>query len=55
MKQEDIKEILNKLGTEDVPADASQIAQEISKDFSETLKQPKRYIFLEYIMKSQIT
>ncbi|MHC4110178.1 MAG: hypothetical protein ACYSUY_03835 [Planctomycetota bacterium] len=54
MKPENIEEILNKLGTEDVPADARQIAQEISKDFSETLKQPKRYIFLEYIMKSPI-
>ena len=54
MKPEDIKEILNILGTEDVPAEASQIAQEMSKDFSETLKQPKRYIFLEYIMKSPI-
>jgi hypothetical protein len=55
MKPEDIKEILKKLGTEDVPADASQIAQEISKDFSETLMRPKRNILLEYIMKSQIT
>ncbi|MHC4085991.1 MAG: hypothetical protein ACYSWZ_08970, partial [Planctomycetota bacterium] len=55
MKPEDIKEILNKLGTEDVPADASQIAREMSEDFSETLMQPKRHIFREYIMKSQIT
>ena len=55
MKQENIEEILNKLGTEDVPADAQQIAREMSKDFSETLMQPKRHIFREYIMKSQIT
>ena len=55
MKTDNIEEILNKLGTEDVPAEAQQIAQEMSRDFSETLKQPKRHIFLEYIMKSRIT
>jgi outer membrane lipoprotein-sorting protein len=55
MNLEDIKEILNKLGAEDVPADASQIAQKMSRDFSETLKRTKRHIFLEYIMKSPIT
>lgn len=55
MKSEDIKEILNKLGTEDVPAEAQQIAREMSRDFSETLMQPKRHMFREYIMKSQIT
>jgi outer membrane lipoprotein-sorting protein len=55
MKPKDIEEILNKLGAEDVPADARQIAREMSEDFSETLMQPKRYILLEYIMKSKIT
>jgi hypothetical protein len=55
MKPERIEKILKNLGTEDVPAEAQQIAQEMSRDFSETLKQPKRYVFLEYIMKSQIT
>jgi hypothetical protein len=55
MKPENIGKILKKLGTEDVPADAQQIAQEISRDFSETLMQQKRHIFREYIMKSQIT
>ncbi|NIP24522.1 MAG: hypothetical protein GWN67_09320 [Phycisphaerae bacterium] len=55
MKQEDIKEILNRLGTEDVPADARQIARKISRDFSETFMRPKRHILMEYIMKSQIT
>ena len=55
MKSEDIKEILNRLGTEDVPAEAQQIAREMSRDFSETLMQPKRHMFREYIMKSQIT
>ena len=55
MKPENIEEILNKLGTEDVPAEAHQIAQEMSRDFSETLKQPKRHVLREYITKSQIT
>ena len=55
MKLNDIEEILNKLGTEDVPADAKQIAREMSKDFGETLIQPKRYILMECIMKSRIT
>ena len=55
MKPENIEEILNKLGTEDVPAEASQIAQEMSEDFSETLKPQRKHIFLECIMKSRIT
>ncbi len=55
MDRENIEEILNKLGTEDVPAEAQQIAREMSRDFSETLMRPKRHIFLEHIMKSPIT
>jgi outer membrane lipoprotein-sorting protein len=55
MKPDNIEEILNKLGTEDVPADARRIAREMSEDFGETLMQPKLYIFLENIMKSRIT
>ncbi len=55
MKQKDIKEILSKLGTEDVPADAAKIAREMSRDFSQTLMRPKQHIIPEYIMKSQIT
>jgi len=55
MKPDNIEKILNKLGTEDVPAHARRIAREMSEDFSETLIQPKRYILLEYIMKSKIT
>ncbi len=55
MSRESIEEILKSIGSEDVPAEARQIAQEMSEDFSETLKQPKRHIFLEYIMKSRIT
>jgi len=55
MKPDNIEEILNRLGTEDVPADARQIAREMSEDFGKTLMQPKRYILLEYITKSRIT
>jgi hypothetical protein len=55
MKSENIEEILKKLGAEDMPPEARQIAQEVSEDFSETLMQPKRLIFLEYIMKNKIT
>ena len=55
MDRENIEEILNKLGAEDVPADARQIAQEMSKDFGETLMRKRQNILLEYIMKSRIT
>jgi hypothetical protein len=55
MKSNDIEEILNRLGTEGVPAEAQRIAREMSRDFSETLMQPKQHILREYIMKSQIT
>ena len=34
MKPENIEKILKKLGTEDVPHEARQIAQEVSEDFS---------------------
>lgn len=55
MDRESIEEILNKLGSEDVPAEVHKIAQKTSRDFSETLMRPKRNILLEYIMKSKIT
>ena len=55
MKPENIEEILKKLGTEDVPADASKIAQKLSRDFSETLMPQRKHILMEYIMKSKIT
>ncbi|HUS71865.1 MAG TPA: hypothetical protein VMY06_02280 [Sedimentisphaerales bacterium] len=55
MKPDSIEKILNKLGTEDVPPEARQIAQKMSEDFSKTLIRPRQHIFLEYIMKSKIT
>ncbi|MHC4423962.1 MAG: hypothetical protein ACYSWR_04765, partial [Planctomycetota bacterium] len=58
MNDENIEEILNKLGTEDVPADVRKIAGETSEDFSKTLMQTreqKHYILGEHIMRSKIT
>ncbi|MHC4461929.1 MAG: LamG domain-containing protein [Planctomycetota bacterium] len=55
MSRENIEEILKSIGSEDVPAEVRKIARETSRDFSEPLMRPKRHIFLEYIMKSQIT
>jgi len=55
MKPDNIEEILNRLGTEDAPEEAHKIARQMSEDFGETLMRPKRYILLEYIMKSRIT
>ncbi len=55
---QNIEEILKRLGGEDVPADVHKIAEETSKDFSKTLmqtRQPKHYVLWEYIMESRIT
>lgn len=58
MNNENIEKILNELGTEKIPDDIMEIAEQASKDFEKTLTQPKKtrkIILLEYIMKSQIT
>lgn len=55
MDRENIEEILNKLGAEDVPPEAHQIAREVSENFSKTLIRPRKHIFLECIMESKIT
>ena len=55
MNNESIEEVLKSIGSEDVPAEVRKIAQETSRDFSETLMRPKQHILWEYIMKSQIT
>jgi hypothetical protein len=55
MNRENIEEILKSIGSEDVPAEVRKIAQETSRDFSEPLMRPRQHVFLEYIMKSQIT
>ena len=58
MNEENIEQILNKLGGEDVPAEVHKIAEETSEDFSKTLMQTreqKHHILGEHIMKSKIT
>jgi len=58
MNNEKIEKILNELGTDKIPDDVLEIAEQASKDFEKTLTRPKqtrKIILLEYIMKSQIT
>ncbi len=58
MNEERIEEILKNIGSENVPADVHKLADQTSKDFTETLmqkKQPKHYVLWEFIMKSNIT
>jgi len=55
MSKESIEDILKNIGSEDVPAEVRKIAQETSRDFSETLMRPRQHILLGYIMKSKIT
>jgi outer membrane lipoprotein-sorting protein len=58
MDKEKIEEIMKNIGAEEIPADVHKIAQETSNNFSSSLrqiKQPKRIILLEQIMKSRIT
>ncbi len=57
MNKDNIEEVLNKLGAEEVPEGVRKIAEEASRDFSKTLiqkRQPKHYILQEHIMKSRI-
>ncbi len=54
MNNENIKEILNKLGAEDIPADAYKIAEQTSANFSKTLSKSGQPILWEHIMKSRI-
>jgi len=57
MKNENIEEILKKLGTEKLPADVLEIAEQTSRDFEKTLtqsKQPKHYVLRDNIMKIRL-
>lgn len=54
MNNENIKEILNKLGAEDISADAYKIAEQTSANFSKTLSKSGQPILWEHIMKSRI-
>ena len=55
MNEENIEDILNKLGGEDVPADVRKIAQETAESFSKTLMPSRQHILWRTIMKSRIT
>jgi hypothetical protein len=58
MNSKKIEEILKNIGNDDVPADVHKIAEDVSKDFSKTLaqpKQPRRIVLGDYIMKSRFT
>jgi len=53
-----IEEILKTIGAEEVPDDVQEIAEQASKDFTETLtksRQPRQHILLQFLAKSQIT
>jgi outer membrane lipoprotein-sorting protein len=55
MKNENIEEILENIGSEGVPADVHKIAQEAFGDFTKTLPKPRHSILREYIMNRKIT
>ena len=55
MDRDNIEEILKNLGTEDVPAEAHQIAEQTSANFSKTLTKQRPHILWSDIMKSRIT
>jgi hypothetical protein len=58
MKTNNIEEILKSIGSEDIPADVRQIAEQTSMDFTKTLTQSKpsgRRLIMEFLSKSQIT
>jgi hypothetical protein len=58
MGMNNIEDILKSIGTENIPADVRQIAEQTSMDFTKTLEQSKpsgRHFFLEYLAKSRIT
>ncbi len=53
-----IEEILKSIGVEEVPDDIQEIAEQASKDFTETLtksRHPRQHILLQFLAKSQIT
>ena len=55
MHEENIEEILKRLGAEDVPVDVHKIAEETSENFSRTLMPSRQHILWSDIMKSPIT
>ena len=58
MEMNNIEEILKSIGTEEIPADVQQIAEQTSMDFTKTLTKSGthgRHLLLEYLAKNQIT
>ncbi|MHC4457144.1 MAG: hypothetical protein ACYS0I_08635 [Planctomycetota bacterium] len=55
MKNENIEEILKKLGSEDIPKDVHKIAEQTTENFSKTLMPSRQHILWGDIMKSPIT
>jgi len=55
MNGENIEEILNKLGREDVPAEVQKIAEETSQQFAKSLTPPKQHILWRDVLRSRIT
>ena len=55
MHEENIEEILKRLGQEAIPADVHKIAEEASGKFSKTLTPSRQHILWSDIMKSPIT
>jgi len=58
MEKNNIEEILKSIGSEEIPADVRQIAEQTSMDFTKTLEEsklPERYGLLDYLAKNQIT
>ena len=54
MEKNNIEDILKSIGTEDIPADIRQIAEQTSMDFTETLAQsrpPRHHVLFEYLAK----
>lgn len=54
MNDENIEEILNKLGTEDVPADVHKIAEETSEKFTKSLIPSRQHIVWSDVLRSRI-
>lgn len=55
MNQENIEEILKRIGRQDVPADVQAMAEETAESFSETLMPSRQHILWRTIMKSRIS
>jgi outer membrane lipoprotein-sorting protein len=54
MNEENIEQILNKLGREDVPPEVHKIAEEASEDFTKTLEPSRQHILWTPILHSRM-